>query len=215
MNNRMKKAEYLFDELGLIDDAIVAQAVGFRERVSRPTAWRRVVLIAAAIALVVSLMSTVVYVGFLRGTDKDEGTNADSYDDEENFMGIHITLDLALEAAESETAQKMSEKDVDLFDGRAKIIWQRGEDEDVYVMSLVSSYDTNRLTSALKEGYRISQPSNENENFKIWVSMGDGYVVSPELKNNSGNVYFGELFDYSSEISGSQELANLIYDMCS
>jgi hypothetical protein len=46
--------------------------------------------------------------------------------------------------------------------------------------------------------------------YQIWLSFGDGVVVSPYLKNTAGNAGHGEVFDYDPELELGDALAERI-----
>ena len=51
---------------------------------------------------------------------------------------------------------------------------------------------------------------SEQPTYQIWLSFGDGVVVSPYLKNTAGNAGHGTVFDYDPELEMSDDLAEYI-----
>ena len=205
MNERMKKAEFLFSEISGIDDAIVAEALSYRAKRGVMTRRAIVVLVAAALMLAALLGSFVI--GSLADRDKkDEAKPVD-----------RVTLEESL--ADAETSGRVmtyqSADDIDLFDGVTRIVWSEGA--EYYAIGLSNSSDRSRLDGALRDNY--SKPNNvsggDEYQVKVWISYGDGSVVTPYLKDSAGNVGYGELFDYEAEIVPSESLAELVSDLVS
>lgn len=206
MSEVMRKAEYLFDEIGLIDDSLVAAAMQESHSKQRTLSLRRVTVAAVAAAMVFTASVGLTLSALIKKSDNNDG--APTHDG----MVDSITLAHALARAESGGAQSFTEaQSIDLFDGKTKIIWENAE--RYYVLDVASGSDRQSLSKALDATYSASQNIGSDDGVRVWISYGDGSVVSPYLRKSAGNVGYGELFDYSPEIVPSDDLARLVDDL--
>ena len=206
MSDVMKKAEYLFDEIGLIDDTFVAEAMQEPRYTLSKLSLRRVTVAAVAAAMVFTASVGLTLSALIKKSDNMDG--APTHDG----MVDSITLADALARAESGGAQSFTEaQSIDLFDGKTKIIWENAE--RYYVLDVASGSDRQSLENALDATYSVSQNIGSDDGVRVWISYGDGSVVSPYLRESAGNIGYGELFDYSPEIVPSDDLAKLIDDL--
>ncbi len=212
MSQRIRKAEYLLDELGLISDSMVAEAMLTSVPAKRKSvSWRRAVTAIAAAAVVLTLSASLLLVGLIRDNESGkDGGIADVYPE---------TLEGALvKAQESDMAGVYaSAESVGLFDGERKLIWRDVDGGDYYSLSVTGKSELGRLEKALTSTYALSEAVDGEENIGVlvWISYGDGRVVSPYLRSSEGNVGYGELFEYSPEIMPARELTELTLDLIS
>ena len=108
-----------------------------------------------------------------------------------------------------------SAEDIELFDGEAKIIWSDGEEYNVIRLS--GEFEKNRLNSAMNQSFARAKAVGEDDNVSVlvWISYGDGRVITPYLKNTVGNVGYGEFFEYDPEIVPTEELSDFVNDLIS
>ena len=206
MSDVMKKAEYLFDEIGLIDDALVAEAMQDTRYTQRNLSLRRVTVAAVAAAMVFTASVGLTLSALIKKSDKMDGSP--THDE----MAESITLADALARAEMGGAHSFTEaQSIDLFDGKTKIIWESAG--CYYVLDVASASERQSLSKALDATYSASQNIGADDGVRLWISYGDGSVVSPYLRESAGNVGHGELFDYSPEIMPSDDLARLVDDL--
>lgn len=205
---KRRKAEYLFDELGEIDDRMVAEAMNtkaFNKKQTERVIVRSLAFAAAAV-IVTGLSLGLLLSQTLQTGDKDEGAA-------EEELVMYQSISDALCAAERENlAERFDSADaVELFDSNVKIIWQSRDSGSYYALSL-DARETGELTKALEKTYFASQIADESDlaQTHLWISYGDGRVVSPYLKESAGNVGYGELFEYSPEIIPSEEFLELV-----
>ena len=218
MNDRMKKAEYLFEEIGNVDDSIIAQAMSVEfQRTKSNAVTRKLIVSAAAAVLVTAVMLTTLLVGFMSGIVKKDDSAADGRDEATNEM-VSKSLPYTLKRAEAKAQTHLSAEDVDLFDGNIKLIWQSESDGEIYSLNVTGNTYENMLVKALGRTYSRGEEisaDDELEAVRVWISFGDGSVISPYLKKSSGNVGYGELFEYSPEIVPDDEFSKLIDDLIS
>lgn len=198
---RIKQAEALFCAIGTIDDEIVAAAQS-PNFVRRRALWRNGVI--AAVAACVALAIGVGALG--------AGMLASLFGGADKVQDEPLTLDAVLQGAtDNDSVMRLDEDDIDLFSGKTSLIWQNGGEGDYCVVELKSDYDASRLK---RELYYQTEEVNAEEakaiNCRVWVSFGDGTVVSPHLKHSAGNIGYGKLFDYDPELMPSDSLAELV-----
>ena len=95
----------------------------------------------------------------------------------------------------------------DLFDGEPRLIWETA-DGQLYGVTL-SAAELDHLDRESGRGDKIGDLSLEAE-VKVWISYGNGLVISPYLEDTPGNVGYGELFDYLPEIIPSSAVTGRI-----
>lgn len=213
-------AEKLFDEIGLIDDRFITEAVTPYVRKRSFRALRAIAIMAAAVTLTVTLMLGALVVGMVALGSKNDADNvkdeAPMEEDVNNSMGSAATLSKKLEGMRENTASLKTERnDIKLFDGTPKIIWKYADEEDYRVRS-ITERDLNTLTSRLKadKGERIKE-STESELEGLWIATGDGKVISPYLEQTAGNVGYGEIFEYEPEYEPSAGFSEYLCDVIS
>jgi hypothetical protein len=194
---RKKAAERIFDSLGMIDDTLIAEAENYSAR--RKTAYNALVLRRfVAVAAVVVLIS----VGSIGSWIVSKNANSDSEVQDgfnEQVGGSGDDLRGMLQYASSGgLALKVSSDALNFFDGRTKLIWQYEGESDYYVVECDRPQKLKNEMS--KGGEQISFEDSKSVDYKVWVSYGNGEVVTPHLKEATGNVGYAELFDYSPEI---------------
>ena len=207
MRDANRAAEYLFDEIGGIDDSYIAAAQSAR-RHSGAT-LRRTLSIAAAVAAVFMIAVLAMPALITRNFDKVEQDNSvDIATTVENSQDSPSTLlNAPLEQLLSSTGDAFcTTGDADLFDGRAKLIWQDRQSGKRYEI-LLSRGELTQIDKLIKHGRRTDGIESE---MLIWISYGDGRVVSPCLEYSDGNVGYGSLFDYLPEVIPTEELINYI-----
>ena len=207
MRDANRAAEYLFDEIGGIDDSYIAAAQSAR-RHSGAT-LRRTFSIAAAVAAVFMIAVLAMPALITRNFDKVEQDNSvDIATTVENSQDSPSTLlNAPLEQLLSSTGDAFcTTGDADLFDGRAKLIWQDRQSGKRYEI-LLSRGELTQIDKLIKHGRRTDGIESE---MLIWISYGDGRVVSPCLEYSDGNVGYGSLFDYLPEVIPTEELINYI-----
>lgn len=212
MNTEMKKAEYLLDEIGLIDDGIIAEAMmALSTSVKRSFSLKKFVAVSAAAAVMVTVMLGTLVIGSLRENESGANDIAGTTDSGDLTQSLTLSETLLMAEASEASSSYASALDVDLFDGQKKIVWQSADGGEYYSLDVVGSSESARLEKALSITYgRAQNVTSDKDEAKLWICYGDGTVVSPYIKAGSGNVGYGELFDYSAEIIPSDNFKDLI-----
>ena len=211
-DRKRDSAELLFDAIGMIDDSIIEEAERVREPKSTPSfaGARRVLALAATVAL----LSVGVIGAFLIADNADTAPTYDndgmseSKDDGEYDFYLHL-----LTASGTGGAKRLAENEIDLFDGSLSLIWCYGEDDSYYKLSLDSTTSEKQIRNKLSKSNVIMNAERAREiSYRVWISFGNGEVVSPYLKESKGNVGYGELFEYNPEVEPDSSFTSLVSD---
>ncbi len=198
MSDKLKKAEYLLDEIGEIDDKLLAEAMSYRPARRAP----RFVLIAACIALSLLFAFSSVIVLQMITPDFDKVQN-----NAPNAAPSSLTLDEVMMSAKGgHHTMLSSESEIPYRDGGAYIVWQYAGEDEYYASSLTPA----ELTALEKKlgGEEVGQTSPELE-CMVWIVTDSGEVISPYLKDAYGNVGVS-VFDYCAEIYPTQDFINYV-----
>ena len=206
MSEMMKKAEYLFDEIGLIDDRLIAEAMSEQKVGRGALSIRRLTVAAVAAAMVFTASVGLTLSALIRNSDKNDGVpSQDSATD-----GVSLVASLAKAEVCGATVYAEAES-IDLFDGSVKIIWENAE--HYYALEVSGASEIQKLERALRTTYSKAEKVGTDEGVRVWISYGDGSVISPYLSESAGNVGYGVVFDYSPEIVPADDLARLVDDL--
>ena len=206
MSEMMKKAEYLFDEIGLVDDRLIAEAMSEQKVGRGALSIRRLTVAAVAAAMVFTASVGLALSALIRNSDKSDGTPS------QDSVSDAVSLVSSLAKAEVCGAKVYAAAEsIDLFDGNVKIIWENAE--HYYALEVLGESDIQRLEHALRTTYSKAEKVGTDEGVRVWISYGDGSVISPYLSESAGNVGYGVVFDYSPEIVPTDDLARLVDDL--
>ena len=217
MNQDAKRrfAEFLLDEIGLVDDRYLAEA----EREYRPARtfllFRRTAVVTLTATLALGLFLSVALGTRLANKNADE-----AFRDEDAAIQVDSTLGnpspsltLRLETLRNETAsRRIRDTEIDFFDGKTHIVWKYGDEETYRVRTLTDAQTDSIAKHADSQGTRI-EPSENTSTIRIWILHGDGSVTTPCLSAGAGNTGYGTLFTYEPEQEPSQALSDLLCDI--
>ena len=211
-DNKIKAAQRLFDAIGEIDDSIIKDAENTCFSCSRTlhnTRFTRVVTTAAVILVLCVGMVGGFIVGNLRGP-QDGMTN--SSDEDVNVITQTDNLkNVLLDACETDAAEIITLDAIDFFDGEVSVIWKYDGENDYYKLVLGKTKNDaairNKVSGVNKQ---IDEETAISLGVSVWVSYGNGEVVSPYLKTSNGNVGYAELFDYSPEIVPNDDFVQFV-----
>lgn len=171
-------ASYLLDEISGVDDRFIADAEAYRRR-KKP----RFTAMKIAAAIILCLSAALVNYRLL----SQKNSSAD----------ITPTLYSVLEANKGKAAVTAADG-VTL--GKGTLIWSDG---DSYYSIKLSESDSGLLADLIGTGKMTD--GAEPGSVRVWFCVGDGIIASPELEFSHGNIGYGSLFDYSPEITPSDE----------
>ena len=200
MNEKMKKAEYLFSELSGIDERLVAEALEVKGK--RTGFGKRAVVVLVAAALLMSLFVGSFVIGNIVGDKKQDSV--------EPVVSDTFEESLADAERSSRVMSYRSTDDIDLFDGAAKIVWSDGDGYNVIRLSGES--EQKKLYSAMNKSFAGAKAVGEGDDTDVlvWISFGDGRVMTPYLRNTVGNVGYGTLFEYEAEIVPTSDMSKFV-----
>ncbi len=209
---RQRSAEVLLDALSCIDDRYIFEAECFTgTKKAKVLTLRRLTLIAACFALIATIaLGSVVGLQIIDKLQTSVGDSDGTFGSPEKLG----TLAEEFEALRAPTqSMTLSKDDIDLFNGKAQLIWKYTDEESYRVCSL-SNFDAERISEGLqsKRDFTKASPTDYADSTLdgVWVCFGDGLVYTPCLKTSSGNVGFGELFTYDPEFEPSAEFIALL-----
>lgn len=194
----------LYEEIGGVDERYLQQAATYRARRNAP-AWRAL-LIAAALTLIGALLlctiAASVTIGVLVGI-LGEG-------EEPTPPAPMEQMELAMqEAQQTRYPRSADEVEPMLFHQPMLIFSEQGS--DVYYTVSLSTSECEQLISLMQSKNRTEfTEQSAQPKYQIWLSFGDGVVVSPYLKNTAGNAGHGAVFDYDPELELGDDLAERI-----
>ena len=226
-----KNSDILLDAIGEIDERFIYEAQAYMP-VKRKTALRKYLVAAFSVVLITSLMLSLL-VGPLLRTDNKESTDDVILDQPtEQNPAITDKPDFSPETEKAPentvTVKRLSSTLSDLkeetlrfsatlereifFDGTVKLIWKY-EDEEEYRICTLSSTNANEIKRIMeyRYGFFNTDPEADGDGLEgFWICYEDGSVISPYLKTSSGNVAYGDVFEYERELEPSAEFARLI-----
>ena len=197
--NKKEKAEFLFEEIGGIDESLLYECgESFpRKRKEKRLTLRMLIASVAlfsALILVVSGIGIASVVGILSslGGNKEEPF-------EPSHSGTPSDVDTQPTAVDIDT-------DI-LFSGTPSIIYT-DENEMVYAVKIAErDYREVKRFSASPKG---QVQSGDGQTMSVWISDGHGAVFTPYLENSAGNVYYGQIPDYRDEVVPNDQVTNLL-----
>ncbi len=211
---KMRSAERLFDAIGMIDDRIIADAA---ECHSKTPNRKEVPFLRRYAVSLTALLLAVLMVGSFVIANLSNLANSDSLNEnlKDNVGVIDETrksLDFVLSAATPNTAT-LSLDEIDFFDGEVSLIWNYGGEDVYHKLTFEAKNAESEIKNCMSKS--VEQIPAEKEDLtlcRVWVSYGNGEVVSPYLKESAGNVGYAELFEYSPEVIPSDSFCDLVTD---
>ena len=237
-NDKQRLAEHLFDEIGEIDDYIIASAESFRPN-KQKVFLRKLSIVAIAAALSATLALGVFISNQDKGNNADAPSHDQNTDNDQNYSDVQnggaseplpqepsdedasdsIITATTLSAKlyymkETDSAERLSESDIKFFDGRARLIW-KFTDEEFYRVCAIDASKLAKIQWIIEEkkstAFSPDGYSSILEGF--WISTGDGKIISPFLISSDGNTGYNKLFSYDAEIEPSEELTQYVCDI--
>ena len=202
------RADRLYDAIGDIDDRIIDNAKTPARALAYKKSIRRLLFVGVAAALIMCTLttttSTVLFDSLMQG-----GMQAPPSDSVQPS-----SLDKVLENADGNSRiAHLSEEDIDFFDKEPKLIWQSTQGEEYSVLPIPSIDVLSDLKKEISKNSERLSPSDEAPQYVMWISYGDGTVISPHLALSEGNCGNAELFDYSAEYLPNETFTNIVYDL--
>lgn len=201
----------LYEEIGGVDERYLQEAAGYRARKKAPV-WRAV-LIAAALMMACVVLLTAVSAGVAIGAILDalrQEPDSPSHpvEDSQDLTPLE-QMELTMQTAEEYLLQHSADE-LALFDESPRLIWNE-QGSDAYYSVYLSERELDTLLGLMQSKRRTEYTADsEQPQYNVWLSFGNGVVVSPYLKNTPGNTGHGEVFDYDPELEMSDDIAKCI-----
>lgn len=203
MNNKMKKAAFLLDEIGNVSDVYLQEALAYKKSHWNARPW--IAAVACILAVVIvggGLLTSPLLKNVFDGSNKAEQPQA----------ATPATLDSFLSAnRETLSCTKIAADEVNYF-GSTYLVLQYEGDETLYRSRNLTSREVERINELLGKGDSVGANSPDLL-CRVWLVCEDGTVLSPYLKNTDGNKGHAVLFDYEAEILPSSSLISCISDI--
>ena len=207
---RRAAAERLFEAFGEIDDTIIKEAEAPYVIKSNGIRFTKFASVSATVAVILVCMASVLVIGN-RDKSNNDMTNAPDGIEDLGQSSIKTLENVLHEAVETDAVRLNSVNDIDYFDGEISLIWNFEGEDDYYSLkfskNVAQATIKNNLSTSTKQ---IDATSLSVVGCNVWISYGDGTVISPYLKESCGNVGYAELFDYSPEVEPSEKFTELV-----
>ncbi len=212
MSDRLKAAEYLLDEIGGIDDALLHDALAVNHRRRMPKIFVIAAILVLTAALVIGAMAAAIAVpigAIILGEIFSNAQSPEAPSDSE--IDTTRGLDRLLFSADSAEYTTVSKQNVPINDGYAYLVWQT-EDGDLFnVTKPLTARELLSLEKTLGQGERVGNSSPKLQ-CRVWLVLPDGRVKSPYLEDTSGNTGV-DIFDYDAEIYPTEEFISGVSDI--
>ena len=212
---KRRRAAYLLDEIGGVSDFYLQEAIAYRPAEKRRPV-RRILLIAASFSLLVILSVSLLLPAMRKGnTPESEGIKG-SYSGDYPATPSNETVpadrlpDVIHTAPQESYRALSSPAAASILVNERHIFWE--ENGTVYVSRTLSQNEVNRLLGRIEIGASSVRGESSEQTCRVWISLGDGRVVTPYLKPSPGNVGT-DLFDYEAECLPSVGFANAVSDI--
>lgn len=203
MNNKMKKAAFLLDEIGNVSDVYLQEALAYKKSRWNARPW---------IAAVACILAVVIVGGGLLTSPLLKNVFDGSNKAEQPQVATPATLDSFLSAnRETLSCTKIAAEEVNYF-GSTYLVLQYEGDETLYRSRNLTAREVERINELLGKGDSVGANSPDLL-CRVWLVCEDGTVLSPYLKNTDGNKGHAVLFDYEAEILPSSSLISCISDI--
>lgn len=190
-----EKASLLFEEIGAIDDELLASCDDFYP-IRRKTVKRRVAVIIAAAVL--STLLTVLLIGAAAISMRALLHNAEKT--------VEPTKDNKQESPEPlDPPADVDEVRSALFGEEPVLILS---EENGFRVIPLRDDEFQTLTHGLTSP--LSLQSGTAPNTMLWIADGHGTVKTPYLPDTPGNTGFGRLFEYDPEVLPNGECSALL-----
>lgn len=199
-SNKIKKAAFLFREIGSISDNYLQEALSYRKQRTNTRTWITAVACILAVALVGGgLLYSPAFNLLGNKFDKAENPEAQMTATLDGFLteqrlSLHCTAILIDE--------------IDYF-GSTYLVLQYEDDEMLYRSRDLTAGEVTRIHQLIGRGEAVGA-SSPDILCRVWLVCEDGTVLSPYLKKTDGNVGHAILFDYEAEILPSPDLISCI-----
>lgn len=196
----------LYEEIGGVDERFLQQAGTYCARKKSPV-WR-IALIAAVLTLVGALLLCAVAAGVAIGWINSWEQGDNHAPDEETPPTCVEQMEQVMQQSQA-TMMPLLADEINCFDQVPTLIWSE-QGSDTYYTVRLTDVECEELVNLMQSSRRPHTEQSKEPKYRIWLSFGDGVVVSPYLKNTAGNACHGSVFAYDPELELSDALARKI-----
>ena len=201
--NRMKKAAFLLDEIGYVNDVYLEEALTYQKRKFYSRPWVAAVACILAVVLVGGgLLNSPLFDNIFQEVNKTDAPEVSAPATLDSFLSTN---------RETLNCSAISADEVNYF-GSTYLILQYEEDETLYRSRNLTAREVENINKLMGKGDSVGANSPELL-CRVWLVCEDGTVLSPYLKNTDGNKGHATLFDYEAEIFPSSDLISCISDI--
>lgn len=201
--NRMKKAAFLLDEIGYVNDVYLEEALTYQKRKFYSRPWVAAVACILAVVLVGGgLLNSPLFDNIFQEVNKTDAPEVSAPATLDSFLSTN---------RETLNCSAISADEVNYF-GSTYLILQYEGDETLYRSRNLTAREVENINNLLGKGDYVGTDSPKLL-CRIWLVCEDGTVLSPYLKNTDGNKWHATLFDYEAEIFPSSDLISCISDI--
>ena len=201
--NQRKKAAFLLDEIGYVNDVYLEEALTYQKRKFYSRPWVAAVACILAVVLVGGgLLNSPLFDNIFQEVNKTDAPEVSAPATLDSFLSTN---------RETLNCSAISADEVNYF-GSTYLILQYEEDETLYRSRNLTAREVENINKLMGKGDSVGANSPELL-CRVWLVCEDGTVLSPYLKNTDGNKGHATLFDYEAEIFPSSDLISCISDI--
>ena len=212
-----RKADYLLDELGQVDDEFLTEAMnwhGSARKAPRKNSVR-VLLAAASLALMFAVGTVGMVTMFRRSGHAGVNEGVDRYSSADGSEQTRLgEMDRMLrDCVAGDSFERCTNENLNFFDGTMRLVVEERATGEVFVSHPLSISEQSAVIAEFRAaGTPLSEDGAESA-YLVWVTLGNGSVVTPCLSPSAGNIGAAVLFDYSSERAPTQIFTDLLSGM--
>lgn len=207
MTDKNRRAEHLLDAMDGIDERFLAEAIAAQERRKRRRLPLRILSVAASAMLVVTLavaggraLGRLLHSNHAPATDG----NADSTPADLSALLLSCTESSAF-TMQTDTGGRLAP------DGTLRVVIGEKDSSTLWVSRpLTDRESATAVAETTKSGLIRTEESPDTGRYRIWLIDRNGAVWSPSLRYSSGNVTFGQVYDYDPECLPSAAFQTLL-----
>ena len=209
MTDKNRRAEHLLDAMDGIDERFLAEAIAAQENRKRRRLPLRILSVAASAVLVVTLavaggraLGRLLHPAHPPATDDDN--NAYTTPAELSALLLSCTESNAF-TVQTGTGGRLAP------DGTLRVVIGEKDSDTLWVSRPLTARERAVAIAETTQSGRIhAGESPDTGRYRIWLIDQNGAVWSPSLRYSSGNVTFGQVYDYDPECLPSAAFQTLL-----
>lgn len=208
MTDKNRRAEHLLDAMDGIDERFLAEAIAAQERRKRRRLPLRILSVAASAILVVSLavaggraLGRLLHPAHSPTDDEDYAYNTPAA-----FSALLLSCtESSAFTVQTGTGGRLAP------DGTLRVVIGEKDSDTLWVSRPLTDSERATAVAETTRSGRIRAKENPGTGrYRIWLIDQNGAVWSPSLNYSSGNVTFGQVYDYDPECLPSAAFQTLL-----